>query len=71
MNRPSTKQLLNNSLGQFLEKLKEFSGRGTKWIFYLKKGVSVKCIGSKQNCHLQFYFHQNTPTTVVLLHGKT
>ena len=29
-NRPSTKQLLNNFWGDFLEKLKQFSGRGSK-----------------------------------------
>ena len=39
VNRSSTKQLLNNFLGDFLEKLKQFSGRGSKVDCLLKKGV--------------------------------
>ena len=30
VNRPSTKQLLNNFLGRFLKKLRQFSGGGSK-----------------------------------------
>ena len=30
VNRPSTKQLLNNFMGDFLENLKQFLGQGSK-----------------------------------------
>ena len=41
VNRSSTKQLLNNFLWHFLEKLKQFSGRGSKMGCLYKKGVLV------------------------------
>ena len=37
VNRSSTKQLLNNFLGRFLEKLKQFSGRWSQVDCLLKK----------------------------------
>ena len=42
VNRPSTKQLLNNFLGKFLEKFKQFRGKGQKWIAYKKSVHSNK-----------------------------
>ena len=49
VNRPSTKQLLNNFWGDFLEKLKQFSGRGSKMDCLYKKGVidQIKIIDTK------------------------
>ena len=39
VNRSSTKQLLNNFWGDFLEKLKQFSGRGSKMDCLQKRGA--------------------------------
>ena len=43
-NGPSTKQLLNNFWGDFLEKLKQFSGRQSKMDGLYKKKVYVDYI---------------------------
>ena len=43
-NGPSTKQLLNNFWGDFLEKLKHFSGRQSKMDGLYKKKVYVDYI---------------------------
>ena len=52
VNALSTKQLLNNFWGDFLEKLKQFSGRRSKMDCLYKKGVNrhLKCFNSKFYC---------------------
>ena len=53
--RPSTKQSLNNFWGDFLEKLKQFLGRGSKMDCLYKKRCTIFWqLGYRMYCNTEY-----------------